>query len=451
MKKLSVFQITLLAVFGALAVGAVLIFSLAIGGGTTNTIGAVKIWGTLDGTAFATVIRAAADTNPSLSQVTYVQKDPATFDADLTKALASGTGPDLVLLRQDYAVKDSGEIAVIPTTLLSQSQFESTFIPAADPFFSQNGALGIPVLADPLVLYWNKDLLASAGATLPPSYWDELFSLAQKMVVKDSTGNITQSAIAFGEYKNVDNAKDILATLMLQAGNPITTYDTTGHLVSSLVSKTGNGSQASESALRFYTEFADPSKDDYSWSRALPDAQQSFASGALGLYVGYASEASAISRANPNLNFAVAPLPQIRSAPLTLTNARVYALVAARSGVNPSAAITAAAALATTANSQALSQALGIPSARRDVLAAASQKQIPGQLVSATDICKGVDPVICSAQISHSWADPDPDATNGIFQSMIEDTTSGAQLLTAALQRADAQLAQLMSSQQPQQ
>ena len=451
MKKLSIFQITLLAVFGALAVGAVLIFSLAIGGGTSNSVGAVKIWGTLDGTAFATTIRAAADTNSALSQVTYIQKDPATFDADLTKALASGTGPDLILLRQDYAVKDESEIAVIPSSLIVKSQFQSTFIAAANPFFSDNGALGIPILSDPLVLYWNKDMLASAGSPLPPAYWDELFGLAQKMVVKDSAGNITKSAIALGEYKNVDNAKDILATLMLQAGNPITTEDSAGHLTSALVSKTGNGSQASESALRFFTEFADPSKDDYSWSRALPDAQQSFAAGTLGLYVGYASEAAAIARSNPNLNFGTAPLPQIRSASSTLTTARVYALVAARSGANPSAAITAAAALAVTANSQALAAALGIPSARRDVLAAASSKQIPSQLVSSSDICKGIDPVICSAQISRSWADPDPEETNGIFQSMIEDTTSGAQLLTAALQRADQQLAQLISKQQPQQ
>ena len=40
--------IILLVVFGACAIAAVLIFSLAVGGGQTNTVGAVKIWGTLD-------------------------------------------------------------------------------------------------------------------------------------------------------------------------------------------------------------------------------------------------------------------------------------------------------------------------------------------------------------------------------------------------------------------
>src|SRR6185436_20849718 len=178
MRKLSVFQISLLAGFGALAVAGVLIFAFAIGGTTQSSVGPVTIWGTLDGNAFAAVIRQSAETNPALAQVTYVQKDPASFESDLTKALASGTGPDLFLLRQDQAYKDQGQIAVIPSSAVSQSQFESTFIQAASPFFSSQGALAIPLLADPLVLYWNKDMLASGGFSQAPTYWDQLFGIA---------------------------------------------------------------------------------------------------------------------------------------------------------------------------------------------------------------------------------------------------------------------------------
>jgi hypothetical protein len=126
---------------------------------------------------------------------------------------------------------------------------------------------------------------------------------------------------------------------------------------------------------------------------------------------------------------------------------RPRALYRLRAGGNSSAAITVAAALGTAANSQALSTALGIPSARRDVLAAASTRAIPGQLVSANDICKGVDAVICSAQLSRSWIDPDPDATDKLFQAMIEDTTSGASLVNQALQRADQQMGHIFNQQ----
>ena len=60
-------------------------------------------------------------------------------------------------------MKDAGETVAIPSSALSQSQFESTFIDAASPFVASNGILGVPILADPLVLYWNKDMLSSAG------------------------------------------------------------------------------------------------------------------------------------------------------------------------------------------------------------------------------------------------------------------------------------------------
>ena len=72
------YQIVLLVVFGGLAIAGILIFALAVGSGTTNTIGPITIWGTLDQDAFTTVIHNAADTNSSLAQVTYVQKNPAT-------------------------------------------------------------------------------------------------------------------------------------------------------------------------------------------------------------------------------------------------------------------------------------------------------------------------------------------------------------------------------------
>lgn len=448
MKKMSVFQIVLLAVFGALAVGGVLIFALAVGSNSGSGIGPVVVWGTLDQTAFTTVLRQATDANAQLAQVTYVHKDPQTFQSGLTQALASGGGPDLVLLEQDEVVKDAGFISGIPTSVMSQSQFDNTFIAAASPFSWSSGSLGFPVLSDPLVLYWNKDMLAGSGFSQPPEYWDQLYAMAQKMRVVDSSGNIQQSAIALGEYANVDNAKDILAALILQAGGEITGLDSSGKLTSELIPKNLSGTTtqaAAGSALTFFTQFADPSQSDYSWNASLPTASQAFAAGDTALYIGYASEEAAIAKANPNLNFGIAALPQVRSAAVPLTVARVYAFAATRTSKNPTGALTAAADLATAANSEALSQALGIPSARRDVLAQASQAQIPSQLVSSGDICKGADPVVCSAQMAVAWVDPDPDATASIFQAMIEDTTSGAQLYTAAIQRADQQLTSLLS------
>ena len=165
-KGLSVFQIVLLAIFGAVGVGAVLIFALATAGSGGGGTGAVKIWGTFDKNAISAVIRQAADKDSRLLQVTYEQRDPATYESDLTNALAAGTGPDLFFLRSDYVMRDSDKVFIIPYANFSQSQFTNTFADGASPYLASSGVVGVPILIDPLVMYWNRDSLAAAGIAI---------------------------------------------------------------------------------------------------------------------------------------------------------------------------------------------------------------------------------------------------------------------------------------------
>ena len=424
------FQIILVATFAAVAVAAVLIFALAVGGNSASTVGTVTIWGTLDQTAFNTVIRQGLETEPRLAQVTYLQKNADTYINDLTNALAAGQGPDLFLLRQDYAYSQAAKLIPIPSASLSTAQFQGTFVDAAKPFMAEDGVLAVPLSVDPLVLYWNKDMLSTAGFAKPPQYWDELYDIARRVTVRSDGGTIKKSAIGFGEYVNVNNAKDVLSLLILQAGGLITARDQSGKIIPALAPRTGDTTQATPSALRFYTEFSDPSKDDYTWNRSRPEARQSFAANDLALYVGYASEQPLILRMNPNLNFAVAPIPQIRGAATAIDTGRVYGFAIPRTAKNPTGAITIAYLLAAADMSKSLSVALGIPSARRDVLSLGAQGD--DELYNKQAI------------IVRTWVDPDPAATESIFRGMIENTTSGAALLTEAVQRADQEMAHLL-------
>ncbi len=424
------FQIILLAVFSALAISGILIFALVVGGGGGNAIGPVVIWGTHDPTAFATVLRQAAENESRLAQVSYVQKDASTYVEMLTEALASGTGPDLYLLRQDYVIRDSGKIVPIPYDRIGKSQFEDTFVEAGRPYLGESGVFAVPLFIDPMVMYWNRDLFASAGLAKPPQYWDEFTEAAQRMVKKDVTGAIQKAIIALGEYQNVEHAKDILALLIQQAGGQITLRDATGRLVPALSARTAGATQATESALRFYTEFADPSKVDYSWNRSLPISRAAFSAGDLAVYFGYASEARFLARSNPNLNFALAPMPQIRGSARVSGIARVYALATTRGSKKPEAAMTVASLLAGKDISRALSIALGVPSARRDVIG--EREEDENQVVERESL------------IARSWLDPDPEKTEAIFRAMIESVTSGASRLGETISRADQSMAQII-------
>jgi hypothetical protein len=83
MFKSSPFQIVLLALFGGLAVAGVFIFALVVSGGNNSAVGQVTVWGTFDESRVQAVIRAAAETDDRLTGVTYVRKDPTTYENDL--------------------------------------------------------------------------------------------------------------------------------------------------------------------------------------------------------------------------------------------------------------------------------------------------------------------------------------------------------------------------------
>jgi ABC-type glycerol-3-phosphate transport system substrate-binding protein len=333
--KSSPFQIVLLAVFGALGVAAVMVFAIIVSGNSGGGVGQVTIWGTFDESRVTAVLRAASEADERLNNVTYVRKDPRTYQTDLVNAMASGSGPDLYFMTDDRAIADAAKTMHIPFSSLSQTQFQTTFLDAAAPFVGSDGIIAVPLTADPLVLFWNKDLLAAAGFTAPPRYWDEFLGVAQKLTERTDSGVITKSGVALGQYDNIADAQDILTALVIQAGGAITGRDATGKLYSALSPQQGSVGQPSLSALRYYVSFADPSQDNYSWNKSLPEARIAFAQGSAALYIGHASESALITQTNPNLSFALAPLPQLRGAKVRNV-ATVYGLAIPRTaGLRP--------------------------------------------------------------------------------------------------------------------
>lgn len=455
---MSTFQIVVLAIFAALAVAGVGIFAFVVGGQQTSTIGQVEVWGTFDDAAFNAVLRQLSEGDSRFKNITYVEKKPETYSSDLTEALASGRGPDIFLMRQDSAVRDASKVLPIPYESFPREQFANTFIQSAEPFLSSSGVLAIPLLVDPLVLYWNRDMLGTAGFSQAPQAWDELYNYSAKLTKRDETNSVLKSGVALGEYQNVAHAKDILALLILQAGGRITVQqgDT---LVSALLSRSNEAQLPVEAALRFYTEFANPSNVYYSWNRAQRESRAAFGASLLALYVGRASEEVFIRQTNPNLNFAAAAIPQLKTKDTAINVGDVYALAIPRTSDNLGGAQQAAYILASSQSSSLLAQAIGVPSARRDVLAQSvecheclragsgcaedKRKQCVGFDTSGTDYLFNKQAII-----SRSWIDPNPEKTDELFRGMIEGVTSGAQKISEALQRADQTLGTLLREQE---
>jgi len=275
-------------------------------------------------------------------------------------------------------------------------------------------------------MYWNRNMFSNNLISQTPKYWDEMNSLVTKMTQKDNSANILQSALAFGEYRNVTNAKEIISMLLFQAGTPITIYSESG--VESVLNESfGYPIAPSQSAINFYTQFSNPTSPLYSWNRSLPSSLNMFLSGNLAMYIGFASEITSIQQKNSNLNFDVAPVPQIRNTKQKITFGHMYALAVVKQSTQVLGAFTAIGGLTETDTIKNLETITNLPPVRRDLLA-----------LKPKDAFRDV--FYDSALISKSWIDPDSNVTAKAFQELIESVTSGRSKLTDGLSKLNEEL-----------
>ncbi len=425
MKDLSKFQLILMVVFGFFIFFGVLIFALGKFSKTQNVV-TVTVWGFLSPEDFSLLIEPAGLKDNLTIKVDYVQKNEATFDNDFVEALASQSGPDLFFLSQDAILKHKSKIFPIPDTAVSVRSFKDAFIEEGELYLTPEGALGLPFIIDPMVMYWNRDIFSNAGISVPPKLWSEFYEIAPKLTIKDGSLNVTQSTVALGEYTNVSNATDLFSLLIMQAGGLVSAFSN-NQIQSALQNKFDAPTLPAVLALSFYTEFTNPVKPFYSWNRSLPASKDFFIFGNLAMYFGYASEIKQITDKNPNLNFDVAKIPQSTLSSQKTTFGRMYALAIPRASRNINSAIGAAILLASNPPIARLTQITQLPPVRRDLLS-----------IRPNDDYMSV--FYDSAIQSRAWLQPSKTDTDAIFKKMVESVTGGRSNINESVSRADSEL-----------
>ncbi len=426
------FQTVLLGIFGLfIAIGVIALATFGKFSSNGEVAAQAVIWGTLPEEAVNHVLTRYNDAFDNALTVTYKAFTPQLFDSELINALAAGTGPDAIIIEDNQLVGYEDKLYTVPFTSISERLFRDTYTEGTEVFMNRNGILGLPILVDPLVMYWNRTLFNTARIANPPSYWDELIDMQKKLTVTDSSFNINQSVIALGEYNNIEHAKEIITTLILQAGNPITLRDASGRIGVILEDDLGLPEAPADSALRFYTEFANPVKPVYSWNRSLPSSRNVFLRGDLALYLGFGSELASLQEENPNLNFDLAPVPQVRDSTLTTTFGKMYAIALVKQTKNLPGAFKTATLLTSKDAGVLWSEELGLPPVRRDLLATQPQDPYLSTLYN-------------EALIASSFLDPDPEKTGLIFKDLVGNITSGRMPISRAVTDASARIKQLL-------
>lgn len=273
------------------------------------------------------------------------------YEKELLNALAEDRGPDIFSIHNDWVKKYQNKIATLPPTItmaypvetgtikkevvpqlkttrsLNLTDLKNNFVDAVynDVVVStlddktksyQDKIYGLPLSVDTLAMYYNKDLFNNAGIALPPAYWSSEFQQdVKKMTKQDDKGEIIQSGAALGGSLNIERYSDILSALMMQNGSVM--INGGGQVSFNQIPPAIRDQKYNPGleALRFYTDFANPAKEVYSWNKNLDDSLNLFAQGKLAVMFGYSYHLPQIIAQSPKLNFAVAKLPQIEGNP----------------------------------------------------------------------------------------------------------------------------------------
>ncbi len=260
----------------------------------------ITYWGLWENDGIVRNVLAAFEASHPKIKVTYVKQSPKQYRERLQAAVARGEGPDVFRFHNTWVPMLRNELSTAPKTIMTAAQFSSAFYPVLNrDLVAGANIYGIPLMIDGLGLYYNEDLLASAGVT-PPSTYEELLNIVPRLTVKNQN-TILSSAIALGTTNNVENFSDILATMMLQNGANLTSL---------------TGSEI-EQALIFYRKFADPSDPVYTWNETMDNSIYAFASGKVAMIFAPSWRAFDVKQINPNLRFKIIPIPQLPGSTVT--------------------------------------------------------------------------------------------------------------------------------------
>lgn len=323
------------------------------GGGATVSSAKItlKVWGVFDDEdSWKTLIEKYHTLHPNVT-VEYTKLRFEEYKDELIRAIAEGKGPDVMAVHNTWLGGFTDLLAPMPDAVnvtrmevqgtlrkesvlvatsestMSMKTLKADFIPAiiddvVMPYVKDSKSdpvdkiYALPMAMDTLALFYNQDMLNAAGIPQPPATWSDFQEAVKSLTKIDTLGKITQSGVGMGTSENVERASDILSVLMMQNG--VEMVDDRGRVTFNDVPKgSARTSPPGVDAVRFYTDFANPVKEVYTWNESMPSSLDAFVNGQTAMFLGYSYHLPIIRTLAPKLNVAVAALPQISTADTT--------------------------------------------------------------------------------------------------------------------------------------
>lgn len=306
--------------------------------------GTLVIWNVFDDKrAFDAIIQKYISENPQV-RIEYEQKSAANYREEVSSALSAGRGPDVYAVNNSWMPLELERLIPINEVLPEVSgavltrDFPDVFRldftrDKKDPSTGETQTLvyALPLSIDTLALYYNRDYFNSANIVDPPDNWDE-FVEAVKQLRQVENGEVLLAGAALGSASNtqVNRATDILSMLMIQGGAEM--HDDFGNVRFDRPIQDDEGVTfyPSEDAMNFYTSFSNPNSENYTWPAEGKFSIDAFAEGYAAMMINYSHHRRTIRDLNPNLNFAVAPLPKPTGSPTRINYASYWGFAVPR-------------------------------------------------------------------------------------------------------------------------
>jgi ABC-type glycerol-3-phosphate transport system substrate-binding protein len=409
--KLRPFELGLIVVFLGLIIMALVFLSAYKKPANTDgpVVGPVTVWGVLPREAIEPVIEELRKADEVYEQVSYREIEEATFNDELVNSLADGQGPDMILISHEQLVEMRKRIKPVSYDSFPLRDVKNVYVDGAQIYTLHDGLYAYPIAVDPLVMYFNRDLITTDGFLDVPGTWEQMVNeYLPTLIRRTPDRSITQSVVALGEYNNIKNGFGIISMLLMQAGTKGVADVNARMYRIELNQSTDGTTEPLKVVSDFYTRFSKPTNSLYSWNRSFSSDLDRFISGELVFYFGYASEGPEIERRNPNLNFDIAEVPQGAESTVRRTYGRFYGLAALSSSDNLPGAQTMLFTLGNKENSDkiALASAM-VPVFRSSVNAGSNDTYGRISFKSAT--------------IAYGWLNPRLSKSNEIFKTMTED------------------------------
>jgi multiple sugar transport system substrate-binding protein len=313
----------------------------------------LTFWGVFDDpSSYAGIIgsfkqeQLALKRNPKDVTIEYKKFEYGSYEKELDDAWDIGQGPDIFLIHNTWLPKYQSDISPFPPPKKEGMNYESytqSFMPVATQDLTRSGQIfAFPLSVDTLALYYNKDILQEyyqqnleePEILKPPTTWTELIDRLEVVTDKDEWGTLGKAGMALGTASNINRASDILSLIMLQTGTKMVSDDFASAAFDRTTTVDGAAYNPGEKSLEFYTSFADPTKTVYTWNNKKDYSIDEFAEGDVAMMLGYSHSIGSLQKKSPNLNYGIAPVPQLAQAKNSVNFANYWGLSVSRFSQN---------------------------------------------------------------------------------------------------------------------